>query len=226
MDDMSRKGKIVFGLSGLLVLLACAQSPVLLPYPLFVLAVLCGWRLPKVSTPAVGLLLSTWMSTAVLEVSAWLDNFVRNSPDPALFHPQLIPDLVISLGVYGAWWLTWWLMLRRYHFTIWQVFITTGMYGVLIEQGGAVFLAGLKAFPGGLLVWLLVAVAYGSTMALAFYLVRDRFTSTRDHWLKYLWAWGALLALTITISLLWGWVLDGLGVIPPEKLPMRDYPFW
>jgi len=223
---MTRIQKLLLAFSGILTLLACINSPVLLPYPLFVLAVLCGWRLPKISTPAVQLLFSTLICTLVLETSAWLDNFIRNASPPALFHPQLIPDLISSFGVYIAWWLTWWLILRRYHFTATQVFITTGLYGMLIEQQGKIFLAGLSTLPLGFVLWFFVAIVYGSTMALAFFLVRDSFTATHDGWKKYLLAWGGLFIFTIATSLAWGIILQILPIIPPQKLPMWSYPLW
>ena len=223
---MLRKWKTLFALSGALVLLVCIGSPVLLPYPLLVWAYLRGWRLLVSGAPWWRLLLATLLCTLVLESSAWLDNYIRNNPEPALFHPQLIPDLIFGIGVYAAWWLTWWLVLRRYRFTTLQVFLTTGLYGIIIEQQGKIFLTGLAALPAGLLLWLFVAVAYGSTMALATFLVRDSFTAERDSRWKYPLAWAALFVLTLVISLAWGLVLQVLNFVPPRKLPMHDYPLW
>lgn len=223
---MTRIQKFLFSFSGLLILLASIKSPVLLPYPLLVLAVLRGWHLPKTHPPVARLLFSTLICTLFLEISAWLDNFIKNAPDPALFHPQLVPNLILAFGFYMAWWLTWWLMLRRYHFTAKEIFFTTGLYGVLIEQNGKIFLAGLSTFPLGIALWLFVVIAYGSTMALAFYLVRDSFVATRDTPIKYLLAWGALFIFSITTSLAWGSILQALDIIPPKKLPMWNYPLW
>lgn len=223
---MSRSWKILFALSGVLVLFGCLNSPVLIPYPLLVLAYLRGWRLPMTGAPWLRLLLAVALCTFVLECSAWLDNYLRNDPNPALFHPQLLPDLVMGIGVYAAWWLTWWLVLRRYRFTTLQVFLTTGFYGIFIEQQGKIFLAGLAALPVGLLFWAFVALAYGSTMALAFFLVRDSFNAERDTRWKYPLAWAALFLLTFVTSLLWGLLLTLLNFSPPRKLPMRDYPLW
>ena len=223
---MPRTWKILFTFSGVLVLFACITSPVLLPYPLFVLAYLRGWHFPRIGTPPVRFLLSTLLCTFVLEFGAWLDNFIRNSSEPALFHPQLIPDLIIGVGIYFTWWLTWWLMRRRYHFTTRQVFITTGLYGILIEQQGKIFLAGLAALPMGFIIWAFVALAYGSTMALAYFLVRDSFTAERDHWLKFPLAWVLLFVLTFITSIVWGLGLQWLNILPPHKLPMWDYPWW
>jgi hypothetical protein len=224
---MTHAWQIAFVGSGALVLLASINSPVLLPYPLFVLAYLRGWRLPIKGVPALRLLISVLLSTFVLEFGAWLDNFMRNNPEPALFHPQLIPDLIIGVGVYSAWWLTWWLALRRYQFTVRQVFITTGLYGVLIEQQGKVFIAGLQALPLGLLFWLFVFTAYGSTMALAYFLVHESFTAQQDRWHKYLLAWCTLFLLTVVSTLIWSLLIEQtLNLIPPKKLPMQNHPFW
>jgi hypothetical protein len=223
---MSRTRILLFALSGALVLLTCLDSPVLLPYPLLVMAVLRGWRLPRIGGAGLSLLLSTLLATFVLEIGAWADNFLRGAPEPALFHPQLVPDLMIAVGVYAAWWLSWWWMLARYRFTTAQVFLTTGLYGVLIEQQGKIFVTGLLALPTGLLFWAFVALAYGSTMALATFLVRDRFDAQRETRWKLPMAWVLLFVMSIAISLAWVEILQAIDALPPKKLPMREHPFW
>ncbi|MCX7858821.1 MAG: hypothetical protein N2385_01920 [Chloroflexus sp.] len=223
---MKRIQKVLFGLSGILLLLASINSPVLLPYPVFVFVVLRGWCLPKLISPAIRFLFSTSICTLFLEISAWFDNFIRNAPEPALLHPQLIPDLIISIGVYSAWWLAWWLMLQYYHFTTSEIFVITGLYGVIIEQQGAILLAGLSTFPLGAILWVFVATVYGSTMALAFFLVRDSFTVTHNGWVKYPLALGGLVGFTLVTAIAWGIILQTLDIIPPPKLPMWDYPLW
>lgn len=223
---MPRARAALFVLSGALVLWACTKAPVLLPYPLLVLAVLRGWRLPRIGSTGTSLLLSTLLATLVLETGAWADNYLRNAAEPALFHPQLVPDLIIALGVYAAWWLTWWWMLGRLRFTTLQVFATTGLYGVLIEQQGKVFVAGLSTMPTGLLLWAFVALAYGSTMALAVFLVRDRFDAQRDVRWKLPLTWVLLFVMTFATSIVWGLMLQATDVLPPKRLPMWEHPFW
>ncbi|NOT89996.1 MAG: hypothetical protein HOP03_17725 [Lysobacter sp.] len=223
---MSRNRTLLFALSGALVLLACLDSPVLLPYPLLVLAVLRGWRLPRIGGAGTSLMLSMLLASLVLETGAWAHNYLRDAPEPALFHPQLIPDLVIAIGVYASWWLTWWWMLRRSGFTTLQVFLTSGLYGVLIEQQGRIFIAGLSTMPMGLLLWAFVALAYGATMALATFLVRERFDAQREMRWKLPLTWLLLFAMTFATSFVWGLVLQATDAIPPKKLPMREHPFW
>lgn len=37
-----------------------------------------------------------------LESSAWLREYIKNSPEPTLLHPQLIPDLIMGTSFYAA----------------------------------------------------------------------------------------------------------------------------
>ncbi len=48
------------------------------------------------------------------------------------------------------------------------MFIIQGVYGVFLEQQGAVFLKGLDVMPLGLVLWLYVFVVYGSAAGLAY----------------------------------------------------------
>lgn len=50
----------------------------------------------------------------MLEPGAWTHNFIRDAAEPALFHPQLLPDLLMAAGFHAGWWLAWWWLLRRW----------------------------------------------------------------------------------------------------------------
>lgn len=223
---MTRAQNNIFIASAVLVLIGSINSPVLLIYPIFVLAVVKQWQLPTFSSVALQFFIVTILCTMFLESTAWLDNYLKNPAVPLIFHPQLFPDLLISLGMYIAWWLTWFLILNYYHFTYKEVFITTALYGILIEQKGKVFFEGLNTFPIGILLWLFVALAYGSTISLAFYLMRHRFNATNNKWYKYLVAFVGLFICTIVIFYLWGMILLMLDILPVAKLPMKEHLFW
>jgi len=51
---------------------------------------------------------------------------------------------------------------RRRRFSLAEVFIVQGVYGIFIEQQGAVFLKGLQVMPLGFVPWRYVFVIYGS----------------------------------------------------------------
>ncbi len=227
-----------------MVALACIDSPVLLPYPLFVACVLFDWRLfgralPRMR-PWLRLLIATLLATCVLETGAWAHNFIRDASASALFHPQLFADLLIAVGFYLGWWLTWWWRLRRDRYSVAEVFWITAIYGVLIEQQGAIFLQGLATMPLGFALWVFVALAYGSTMALAYVLaggpeifaplapVSSAQTNRRiaTRLAKYLLPWLGLFVASVALIVLWNWPIEAMHLLPPKRFPMREHPFW
>lgn len=234
---MRRRDRWLFGLSGLVVALACIDSPVLLPYPLFVVCALFGCRLPRMR-PWLRLLIATLLATCILETGAWAHNVIRDAAKPALFHPQLFADLLIAAGFYLGWWLTWWWRLRRDRYFIAEVFWITAIYGVLIEQQGAIFLQGLATMPLGVVLWVFVALPYGSTMALAYVLAggadafappappahEGRRPSARIA--KYLLPWLGLFIASVALIVVWNWPIEALDLLPPKRFPMREHPFW
>ena len=80
--------------------------------------------------------------------------------------------------------------------------------------------------PLGLALWLFVFVAYGSTMALAVFLVRDAFAGQRAAWWKTPLAWALLFIATFATAAAWGLLLEIADILPPKRLPMREHPFW
>lgn len=219
---MSRPAKIVFALSGLVALpFALSPNPLSL-YPIFVLAYFFREKInfsPKLWFPYVLLVCLS------LEFLAWLGNYIEANPEPALFHPQLIPDLLLGIGFYSGWVLAWWIVLRRWHFSVLEVFVLQGLYGVVFEQDGAILLLGISQFPLGLVFWLYVFLVYGSTMGLVYLPFRARTEKQKSSFWKY----PALLLLMIVLvyaffyafALLW----MALGLIP-EPGSIIERPFF
>jgi len=226
---LSRKWKILLALSGLIALLFSLSPNPLTMYPLFVLAYFFRDRLTLKSEKQRYLyfVIAIMLSSLLLEILAWLSNYVEANPEPILFHPQLIPDLLIAVGFYSAWAITWTIALRRYNFTLPSLFITHGLYGVFIEQQGAVFIAGLSTFPVGIIFWLYVFLAYGSTMGLAYLPFRKLFKDEekqQTRW-KYLWVVLALFILVYVTTFIFGLLWMSLGLIP-EPGSIIERPFY
>lgn len=219
---MSHAAKIIFGLSAIVSLFFAFPLNPLSLYPLFVLAYFLCERIhfsQKLWLPFV------LFVCLLLEFLAWFSNYQEANPNPALFHPQLIPDLLLGIGFYSGWVLAWWLILQRWQFSILEVFILQGLYGIVFEQDGAILLAGISQFPLGLVLWLYVFIVYGSTMALACLPFRNAFPNQKSSRWKYL----ALLLLMIILvyvffygfALLW----MALGLIP-EAGSIIERPFF
>ena len=176
---------IASGAVPLLALCGAPPDPMLLIYSVFVGAWVLRRRV-SIFPPgrfAVGRLPGpVWLRYFMLmvlvgfltETLAWAGNYLARAEQPALLHPQLLYDLLLSPGIYAAWALGWIVLTRRWRFSLTDVFIIQGVYGVFIEQQGAVFLKGLAVMPLGLVLWLYVFVVYGSAAGLAYLPVRAR----------------------------------------------------
>jgi hypothetical protein len=210
---VSRFAKIAFALTALLALPFSFPPNPLTMYPLFVLAYFLRERF-KLNFRTWRFILVIMLSSLLLEVLAWLSNYIEANPNPALFHPQLIPDLLIAIGFYSGWALAWAFIVQRYRFSLPEVFILQGLYGVVFEQNGAILLLGFAQFPLGLIFWLYVFLAYGATMGLAYLPFRETVPDKKSSLWKYLWLLLLMIILTHLMTLVFGLLWMALGLIP------------
>jgi hypothetical protein len=217
----------LFALSGLIPLLPLLNpqpDPTLLIYTLFVLTYFitdggAGARYQDIRAATWSFGLAVVGAGLLLECLAWSSNFLKCNPQPALMHPQLLPDLALGLAFYGGWAIAWLVMLRYFSFSLRQVFCTQAAFGVLIEQRGAIFLGGLVTMPLGLALWLYVFVVYGSIAGIAYLLFGGPlFDETRrDRWWKYPLAWLLIAVCSLILVALWHILLQGAGLIPEPR---------
>lgn len=223
----------LFLLSGLLpivaLLLGNLPDPLLL-YSIFVLAYTQRERLrvaPGAKWLFLRFALSMFTATVLLESLAWLGSYLKRDDPPALFHPQLIPDILFAIGFYFGWTLVWYFLGRWLRFSVRDVFILTGLCGVVIEQEGLVFMAGLQTLPFGVWLWAYVFLVYGSAAALGYLPFRDAFTKARDAaWWKYLLPPPALGLASVITAFVWGIILLAFNLFPPPCYPIWEHPFW
>jgi hypothetical protein len=236
----SRLAWVLFGLSGLIPLLALLDSPpdpTLVIYSLFVLATCVrAWRrragvktappLPGRGHP-VGFWVTLLGAGYLTEVLAWTGEYLKCSESPALLHPQLLPDLIQATAFYSSWAIAWLLLRRWYRFSLGQAFAVQGLYGVLLEQQGGVFLAGLTTLPLGLVFWLFVFLVYGSTLGLAFgpYAADWSDPTRRGGAMRYLVALAVLLLVVFPVSAAWGALTQAIGLSPPPG-PICERLLW
>ncbi len=226
--------RIAFAASGLIPLLSfCGGTPdpMLLIYTVFVGAWLLRTRPARPSDRApwpllLKLLVLTLASGILTETLAWLGSFLAREREPALLHPQLLYDLLLSPGVYGGWAIAWLAALRLHRYSLTDVFVVQGVYGVFVEQLGAVFLQGLRALPFGVLLWGYVFIVYGSAMGLAYLPVERRLAASSPRSGPQRLPLALVLALlgTVISSLAWAAFLRLLGVVIPSPRPIWQAP--
>lgn len=223
----------LFALSGfipLLALLSPTPDPTLLIYSIFVLLYLLRPR-PAPLAYRRGTMLRFGLAVVgcglVVELLSWTNNFIKCAAEPALLHPQLAPDFALALGFYGSWVVAWLLGLRVFRFDLRQMFITQGLFGVLIEQRGGILIAGLFSMPLGLVLWLYVFLVYGSAMGVAAILagIPERTQPRSDRWWKYVLVWTAVLVSSLVLTGLWGALLNTFGLVPAPQ-PICTNPLW
>jgi hypothetical protein len=220
------RGRWPLALSGLLPLLGGLNASV--TWTLFVAAWFWRRRRPFAGAASRSrFALMLLVCGLLLELLAWTGNYLQDPAQPALFHPQLIPDMLFGFGFYSGWTLAWGLLLRFYRFSLWQMVALMGVYGVIVEQNGAVLVAGMAALPLGVLLWLYVAAAYGGAAGLAYLLAGGAAVpmGRYNHWIKYVVAAVVLYLCVQGTFLLWGLLVQNLGLIPPPR-PIRAAPFW
>lgn len=226
-------------LSAAVPLLALFGSPpqtMLLVYTLFAGAVLFRDKLsvrpfPSSRTAATVLGISILFSGLVGESLAWANNYLAKKDPPILFHPQLIPDLILGVGFYGGWAAAWVIVTRRFHFTFKEVFCTTGIMGIAVENNLAVLkamLAALFVTPlHSLLLGLYVFATYGSMAAIPFVLLDRALETPRQspHWIKYPVAIVLMFVLAWLFTVLVHLAASPLGLIPPKR-SIVEHPFF
>lgn len=228
------KRRNLFAASGLLPLagaLGSPPDPMLLIYSLFVLAWLARRRLAeRTARIRVGMPLKIALAAVaagwVTEILAWSGSYLARDPQPGLFHPQLAYDLLLASGFYAGNGLAWGLALRRWSFSLPQVFITQGIFGVFVEQSGAVFRQGLAEMPLGLVLWLYVFVVYGSFIGIALLVAgQPENTAPRPRWWHFPLALGMAWMFSYAITAVWALPWQAAGVIPAPQ-PIWERPLW
>lgn len=229
----------LFVLSGAIPLLALLASPpqtMLLIYTLFVAVVLLRERIQidsfQSETRGVAVLgVSVLLSGLVGETLAWANNYLARTDPPILFHPQLIPDLILGVGFYGGWGIAWMFITRRFAFTFREVFCTTGVMGIAVENNLAVLkaiLASLFANPlHATLLGLYVFAVYGSMAAIAFVFLDRAINASRQghHWSKYPLAIVLMFVCASLLTVLVHVAAKPLGLIPPKR-SIVEHPFF
>jgi hypothetical protein len=234
---MSLRGLfLVSGLVPLLGLLGHPPDPMLLIYTVFVLACLGRSHLAvladKLPGPAtLRVLVSFWLSGSLTETLAWLNNWLKAAPEPALLHPQLLADLLIGLGFYGGWAVAWLIACRRFRFTLAETFVITGLQGIFFEQLGGVFLAMIKVFPANPLqavlfggyVFLVHGSAAGVALAPVLHQMERREASRSGA------RFAVVVVLMVGLAFLGCWLIGAgsllAGGLPPKR-SIIDHPLW
>ncbi len=227
---------VVSGLVPLLGLFSRPPETMLLIYTFFVVAFLFRGNLAAFLERLHGhaslhLFILFLISGSLTETLAWIGNFLKGAREPALFHPQLIPYLILGIGFYGGWAIAWLIAFRWFRFTLLEAFVVTGFQGIFFEDLGAVFVKMIVVFASNplqsILLGVYVFVVHGSVTGLAFAPLIRRFDIPHRsrHWVRF----PVVIALMVSLAFIGtrliatcAFLFGGL----PDKRSIVEYPFW
>jgi len=167
--------KIIMIVLGIIPLLALMDGQFTLTiFSIFVLILLISPKLKplikKISLPLfLKFLILGIIFALITEFLVFLDSGIGITGESGLFSQNLLFNLVLAMGIYVSLILVWYFLLKKYKFNLMGLFISAGIWGVIIEQDFAVLLS------FNLLAYLYIFLVYGSFVALPFLLVKDDF---------------------------------------------------
>lgn len=233
---MSGLWTVLIGITGLIALFFMLVPNAIGIYVVFAFAFVFRRRFTGQSEQLLlfRFILAVLLSTVIYECLDWLRYFWTVSDSgaliPQLYHPQLIPNLMIALSYALGWALAWWLILQRYKFTLLQVFVIHGLYGVLTEEGG-ILQVGIENFAENGFFWGYTFIVYGALMALAYLPFREIFAhletvqETRFQFLKYILILPALYIISYATFFIIGAFYVYLDLIP-DKGSIIERPYY
>lgn len=173
---------------------------------------------------SLNFIFATIIVGCIAECIFWTFHFLQRTPNPPLLHPQLLPDLILAIGFYGSFGIVWSFLLKRFNYSLKEVFILQGLFGVFLEQKGAVFLQGLAILPVGIILWFFVCIVYGSFIAIPFQLTKPEVSMHNISLVKRLTF--TFIGLMFASYILFGiWRMILLNFLPDPKF-LGDFPFW
>lgn len=149
---------LIFSIFVLVWLIAPKLKPIIkkIPSPLFVKFLILGI-----------------IFALITEYLVFLDSGIDITGTSGLFSQNPIPNLILAMGIYVSLILVWYFLLKNYKFNLAGVFISAGIWGVVIEQDFAVLLS------FNLLAYLYIFATYGSFVSIPFLLTNDDFNEKK-----------------------------------------------
>lgn len=212
-ETVKRVVLAALGVVLVLVVLLGMDGPMLLIFPLWIFTYLFKEQLENILSNLPG---STSFVVAGVTYGMLIEIFaIVNSLDQPVKERVLLDgdpknDLILGLLYYTFVIVSWYLLLRKVQFSEKEVFLITGVYGIIVEETGQVVLRILEQPVVGTLYAILVMFVYGLFPMLALMVAGKRFPTGR----KKSSAWMYVLAV---ILLFVQYALYGNTVYPMLK---------
>lgn len=207
------KKYLLWLLGVVLTLLDISRNPMLLIFPMWLFTYLSREPLRRLvrgvplSVSFIGFGLFFGLLT---EVFAILNNRQLPPEQRILLSPNPWLDLVYGVFYYLMLIATWYGLIRAFTLSKTEVFVITGMYGIMTEEVGQVFLRIFRVPVIGLLYAVIISFVYGIFPMLAYMVSEEKLVTPKR---------GNLLIrfLAAAVALFLEWAIYGLFVLPALK---------
>jgi hypothetical protein len=190
-----------------------SKNPMLLIFPMWIITALEREPLQRLvrPLPAGTTFIGAGLVFGLLtETFAILNNLHLPPEKRILLSPDPLHDLFFGVFYYLLLIVTWYLLIRAFTYSKTEVFVMTGLYGIMTEEVGQVFLRIFRVPVVGLLYALIVAMVYGIFPMLAYMVSEEKLVRPRRANL-------VVRFLVAAVALFVEWAVYGLFVLPTLK---------
>lgn len=181
--------KILLWALALMLIIFSIKSPMGLVFPMWILAFLYKEKMRGIVARfprSIAFVVLGLFFGLLTESFAILDNINKSPTERILLSPDPFHDLFLAFFYYLFFSVTWYLLLRKIRFSKKAVFMVSGIFGILSEQGGAIAHGIIANPPSGSLLAFLVMSVYGIFPLCAYMITKERFIGgKRPHIKEY-----------------------------------------
>jgi hypothetical protein len=169
---------LLWSLGILLTVIGISGNPMLLIFPMWIFTSLTRERLRRLvravplSVSFIGFGVFFGLLT---EIFAIVNNRSLPPEKRILLSPDPVLDLIYGLFYYSLLIATWYVLIKAFTYSKTEVFVITGIYGILTEEVGQVLLRIFTVPVIGLLYAIIVSFVYGIFPMLAYMVSEEKF---------------------------------------------------
>jgi hypothetical protein len=207
------KRHLLWALGIVLTVVGVRNNPMLLIFPMWIFTSLNReplrrlFRRVPLSVTFIG---SGLFFGLLTEVFAIVNNRHLPPEQRILLSPNPILDLVYGVFYYLMLIVTWYTLIRAFTYSKTEVFVITGLYGIMTEEVGQVFLRIFRVPVVGLLYAVIVSFVYGIFPMLAYMVSEEKLLAPKRANLM-------IRFLVAALALFVEWAVYGLFILPALK---------
>ncbi len=181
-ETAKRVAFAALGVVLVLIVLLDIGGPMLLIFPLWIFTYLFREQLENILSKlpgSTGFVVAGITYGVLIEIFAIVNNLDRPVNERVLLDGDPKNDLILGVLYYAFVIVSWYLLLRKVRFSEREVFLITGIYGIIVEESGQVVLRMLEQPVLGTLYAVLVMFVYGLFPMLALMVAGRKFPADR-----------------------------------------------